>query len=176
MHHASQTVRGFGILEFLITLAILALILVKAVPAFNVVIHHQRYQMQLDHLINALEFANTASKFSGRWMIVCPRRDDDHCDNKHNWSNGWLVVIDRNQNHQFDAQDSIRRRYRPQWPIAVLKKSGLPSVIYTPKGLYFSASTFLICNRKDPRKQTTMKLAITGHLRRQSSNDLPCLD
>jgi type IV fimbrial biogenesis protein FimT len=103
-HPARQL--GFTLIESLVILAIVAILLAMAVPNFSGFI--SRYQLTTasnDFLSGITTTRNEAMK-RGRRVDMIPASGND-------WTSGWIVFVDRNNNQQVDsgAGDDIVMRH-----------------------------------------------------------------
>lgn len=84
---------GFTLLEAMITLLILSIILLFAVPSFTSQMRNNQSLTFGDEFVTALNYARSEAVKRGRLVSICPSNDDvDDCGN--DWTNGWLVVLD----------------------------------------------------------------------------------
>lgn len=85
--------RGFTLIELMVTIAVLAIILGFAIPSFTDQIRNNRSLAYGEEFVTALNFARSEAIKRGGVVSICPSNDDaDGCDN--DWSNGWLVFVD----------------------------------------------------------------------------------
>lgn len=116
--------RGFTLVEALITIAISAILLAAAVPMYTDLVVRQR----VDAAVNDLSFAvsltrSEAIKRSSR-VAIAPI-------DAVNWTSGWRVFVDSNDNGLFDPDEQLLREFAaPAEKISIdAKGSGLDKVI-----------------------------------------------
>lgn len=83
--------RGFGLIEQLMTLAVLAVVIAMAVPSFHRMHEvHELRTAQSDY-IAALQHARSLAVNEQRQTIFCPSRDRMRCNADGSWGGGWLI-------------------------------------------------------------------------------------
>lgn len=82
-----RSVRGFTLVELMVTIAVLAVILTIAVPSFSTLIRKNQVQTQVSLLINALNLARSEAVTRGTNVHVSSLNGVD-------WHLGWRVWVD----------------------------------------------------------------------------------
>lgn len=85
--------RGFTVLELMITVAVLAILLGMAVPAYRDTIRNNQIAASSAALVTALSLARNEAMKRGRRVSVCAA-NANVCAAGTNWSNGWIVFVD----------------------------------------------------------------------------------
>ena len=104
--------RGYTLIELLVTIALLAILLALAAPNFISYRRNSELVSTANNFIAALNAARTEGMKSNMYSMVVPIGDDN------NWAAGWKVFIDVNDNGEFDSGDTI-----------VLSQPAVPSYI-----------------------------------------------
>ncbi|MGQ4661278.1 GspH/FimT family pseudopilin [Lysobacter sp. F6437] len=107
---ASRTIRGFTLVELMITIAVMAIGLALAYPSFSSVFRSNRVATRTNTLIASLNLARTEAIRSNRGAGVCSSADGSSC-NGANWDAGWLVFTDMDADGQMDADADTVVRY-----------------------------------------------------------------
>jgi type IV fimbrial biogenesis protein FimT len=88
--------RGFTLIELMITVVVLVILTTIAAPSFSEWLARVRITGQANSLVGDLSLARSESATRGAAMSVCVRKDDTTCDTdaKGHWESGWLVFVD----------------------------------------------------------------------------------
>ncbi|MEE2002608.1 GspH/FimT family pseudopilin [Alkalimonas sp. MEB108] len=83
---------GFTLIELMVTVAVMAIVLTVAVPAFTNVINSNRLTSQANELLSTLSFARSEAIRRNADVIFCHSQDGSSCSAPAggNWQ-GWIV-------------------------------------------------------------------------------------
>jgi type IV fimbrial biogenesis protein FimT len=104
--------RGFTFGELMVTLALLSIVLMIAVPSFALIIRNSRLITQIYDFNAALNLARSEAIKRGRPVTVCASANQTACGGTTgcNWDQGWIVFVDPNNNHVVDGGEEILRK------------------------------------------------------------------
>lgn len=92
MTHASGTTRGFTLVELMVTLAVLAVLTMVALPSFRDTIRRSRVSAASNALLADLRYARIEAINRGQLVSLCPSSDGSKCTADGTaWDAGWLV-------------------------------------------------------------------------------------
>ena len=98
--------RGFTLVELVITLAIGAILMTAAAPAFTDLVRTSRLSAQLNNFARAVNFGRMEAIKRGRQASICVR-SGDVCSNDGPWRNGWLVYVDEDGDSEVDQEELL---------------------------------------------------------------------
>ncbi len=97
-------------LEWLVVLAVAALLLSMAAPGILAMLEGHRTHAEANSLANDLHFARSEAVKRGLPVSVCVSLDGGRCAiNATTWHSGWIVFLDRNGDQTVSAGDAVLR-------------------------------------------------------------------
>lgn len=96
---------GFSLIELMIVILIIAVLAGMAVPAFGRLIESQRLTATVNDFLASIQLARSEAIKRGRRVDLVPAGTD--------WADGWVVLIDENDNQAIDAGETIVHRHEP---------------------------------------------------------------
>ncbi|WP_266156609.1 GspH/FimT family pseudopilin [Dyella silvatica] len=113
----AQRHRGFTLVELMVTIAILAILLMIAVPGFRDLTRRQQLSSAGYALLADLSYARTEAAMRSAFVSVCPTADGTSCVTSKAYAPGWLVyayaagVAGADQAYQSGSADFTLLRY-----------------------------------------------------------------
>ena len=96
--------RGVTLIETLIAMCIAAVLLASAVPGFQGALERLRLSATTNDLLLAVHLARAEATSRRTRVAIAPRAGND-------WSSGWHVFIDANDNGVLDAGETLVRTF-----------------------------------------------------------------
>jgi type IV fimbrial biogenesis protein FimT len=100
---ASPAQAGVTALETMLVLAILAMLLVLAVPGLRALMLDTRRSTRVLDMVATLNLARSEALKRGTRVTACPSADGLDCNDDTRWETGWIVFSDANSNGTVDA-------------------------------------------------------------------------
>ena len=98
--------RGFTLIELLISIAILAIIVLQAVPAFREFSERSQTRTVTNQLIGYLNYARAQAIHENHSVIICSSSNGKTCRWSRNWSGKKIMVyVDINNDNRFKQND-----------------------------------------------------------------------
>lgn len=92
MTQMPEKTRGFTLVELMVTLAVLAILTMVAVPSFRDTIRRNRVGTASNALLADFNYARAEAINRGQLVSLCPSSDGSSCTaNGTAWESGWLV-------------------------------------------------------------------------------------
>lgn len=99
---------GFTLIELMVALAVLSILLMVAVPAFDLVRNASRLSAGANDVLAGIQLARAEAIRRNVRVVFCQSADGATCANSAAWT-GWLVAADQNRDGDFvDADEVIR--------------------------------------------------------------------
>jgi type IV fimbrial biogenesis protein FimT len=98
-----KKIHGFTIIELLVTMVVLAIVAAVAVPSFNSMVTNNRLAGEINDLVATINFARSEAITRGVSVVVCKSADGAACTNAGDWSQGWIIFTDTDNNQSVDA-------------------------------------------------------------------------
>ncbi|TDK26253.1 prepilin-type N-terminal cleavage/methylation domain-containing protein [Luteimonas aestuarii] len=142
---------GFTLIEAVVVMAVMVILLTIAVPSMASLLERQRAANAMTSLTTQMAQARMAAITYRKPTILCPSSDGQHCHPGGDWSLGWMLFLDRDNNRRPDPGDDLLRvdlQPRSQH-LRLPGTRGRPYLRYLPDGR--SAGTNLtinVCNRQ----------------------------
>jgi len=144
--------RGFTLLELALTVSIMAICAVVAVPALAPMLERYRANAALHALATQVQLARMAAITYRQPAILCPSGDGATCSGVPDWSGGWLLFLDPNGNRIRDPGEQLVRAENV--PLArhlrILGTAGRAQLRYLPDGRSAGSNvTISVCGHDD---------------------------
>lgn len=98
--------RALTLLELMLALAILSIIALIAIPAWQATVVYGHRAYALNALRDSLALARETAITHGKIVDLCTSRDHRHCDSG-DWDEGWIVFIDQDADYKHDDGERI---------------------------------------------------------------------
>lgn len=100
MLNPKKRLKGFTLLELMVTIAILGLLMGIAAPSYRNFMDRQKVRSVLNEWKSAFYFAQSEALRLKDGVIFCSANSTGKdCSNQSNFSNGWLVLHYYNKHH-----------------------------------------------------------------------------
>jgi type IV fimbrial biogenesis protein FimT len=167
MQATMRRVRGITLIETMMALAVLAILIATAAPAFGNLIAGTEAQTSRSTLTAALETARILAISRSTHVTVCPSTDREYCGHTTEWQHGWLVFVDADHDGTRDdsealivVADALPER------VAILTSAGRTHVEYRPDGSSpGSNATFTVCDARGAGRASSIVINNAGRMR-----------
>ena len=110
-HIGKSGYKGFTIIEMVLVVAVLAVLVVLAIPAFNGLVQGKQLVGQATEVTSALTYARSEAIARATNVVICASDDGAACSGDNDWSTGWIIFVDKNENGSIDtlATDLLKK-------------------------------------------------------------------
>lgn len=167
-HHRSHAqCQGMTLIELIAVLAIVAVLLASALPAWQSLTARAQLTTAKNSLILGLQRARAEAASRGRDSVLCPSDDGLRCHESSDWSKGWVLFVDLNRNGRFDPVEPLllSQSLDPE-RVSVRSTSGRRRITYRSLGESAGSNvTFVVCSRRRPEHAGQVIVANSGRVR-----------
>lgn len=86
--------RGFTLVELLVTVAIVGTLSAMAMPSLRDLVRNQRIKTAASDVYASLVYARSESIKRGQFVSLCASTDGAACAGATDWATGWIVFVD----------------------------------------------------------------------------------
>jgi type IV fimbrial biogenesis protein FimT len=155
-------VRGFTMIELLVTLVVLAVLLAIAAPSMSSFINNSRLRSSQGELVSALMLARSEATKRGNFVVVQALAP---IVAGAEFSSGWQVFEDKNNNGVRDDDEEIFRSYPPlNGNQRFATVGGVSTAAFSPRGFLKSNARveFSLCGQAGQTKGYKITLDPVG--------------
>lgn len=175
-----QRVRGFTLIELMVSIGILAILTAVAIPSFTSIMINYRLTSIANTFVASAQLARSeAIKRNGR-VTMCKSADGATCVLTGGWEQGWILFPDVDNNAVRGSAEDIIHTERAL-PAKYLTTAGDNYISFTASGGSelisgaFQATTVTLCSQVEPIGQARqMILNSVGRLRVQKTTVSIC--
>ena len=102
-----QVPLGVTLIELLVTLSVLSILLAVGVPSFSHFSTSSRLNSYSNTLFSHMALARSEAIKRNSRVVVCKSSDGLSCTNSGNWSQGWVVFVDLDNNANISGGEQI---------------------------------------------------------------------
>jgi type IV fimbrial biogenesis protein FimT len=161
---------GYTLLEFIISLTIIALVTSIAVPSANKLFAFIRGHNASHALRLSLKYARSTAVTRREIVRLCASADGDTCSNSRKWEQGWITYIDRSGKSSRTINDPILQIQLP-FENLIIRKNGLGKTVkFNRIGRIGLNRSFSVCTTPDFKPYIRIVMTHSGRLRMDEKN------
>jgi type IV fimbrial biogenesis protein FimT len=162
-----RRVRGITLIEMMMALAVLAIVLATAMPAFGKLIQSTKAQTTRSTVTAALNTARIFAVSRALHVVMCPSDDQRYCGHTTEWQHGWLIFVDADHDGvRDDSEELLSVSQALPDAVAVVTSAGRTHVDYRPDGSAPGSNvTFTVCDARGSEEATSLVINNAGRIR-----------
>jgi type IV fimbrial biogenesis protein FimT len=102
--------RGFSLIELMVVVAIVAVMLMIALPSFRTVTVSNRISSEVNTFVGDLQYTRSEALRRGATVSMCPSSNGSDCLANSNWHLGWIVFNDPDNSGTRTGTEAVLRR------------------------------------------------------------------
>ncbi len=176
---------GFTLIELMTTIAVVAILLVIAIPSYEYLMTTNRLAGEINEFTSSLNFARSEAIKRGQQIVVCKSNtqgcladsdpSDCSCTNAGDWGQGWIIFVDSlTINDAVDVGETIVKGYPPLEGGAI--RDTLTGAVNVANRIHFnrngfsggpgiSSGTVRLCdNHLDTSKARALMVELSGRI------------
>lgn len=180
----AQRMRGMTVLELMVVLSVMAILVGMAVPAMTRWLEEWRVSSAIHAFSAGLQTGRSEAIARGRVVRLCRTKDHspDKCekhtstgvDSSKNFSTGWMVYVDANDDGVYQASDhdQILVQQRSMTGIRDISPVNTPNIHFLPTGLMSNGALALnvdgmgfVSKEKTPWARKALCISMAGRVR-----------
>ena len=162
----SERFRGFTLIEFIFTTAILVTLCAISLPALASLMQGGQSRAAHNTLLTTLNLARSSAVSRGSEIVLCPSADQNHCDDSIWWQHGWIVFQDLDRNGTRNGAEPLLSVTQAQPGMAIASSTGREHVTYRIDGSSTGTNlTFTLCDRRGSSRASTIVVSNSGRSR-----------
>jgi len=164
---------GFSLIEFMMAVAIAAILLGSAVPTFRETTAAVRMQVAKDALLGSLLRARNFAVLRQHRVDLCPSSDAHTCTGGLEWQSGWIVFDDYDRDDKPNADADILFVAGANDGLAILATEGRRILTYQADGSSGGSNVSItLCDRRGPARARSVVVSNVGRPRFGAATEL----
>lgn len=170
---ARRNKAGFSLIELMVTVSIAAILISMGIPAFQNYALKQRLNAAVNALHNDLLMARSQAIHRDMQVIACPLKAQSGCTGKTDWSEGWIVFGDSNEDGNFQEGESILRHGQKVENVMIHSTAGRTHFRFYSNGTApGSNGSISLCGLGGPFMARKLVISNLGRVRRDMAKSL----
>ena len=164
---------AFTALELLITVAVAAILLVTGLPSFRKFSQRQQMKAAVNGLQQSLLLARNEAVHRNGPVVVCPDDGEGNCTGNRDWSRGWIVFPDLNDDRERQAGEPQLHHVQRPVTLSIASSPGRTSIRFLGDGSAPGSNARIgFCGPAGPSEARKLVISNVGRIRRDLYPDI----
>lgn len=165
-----KRVRGFTLLELMITVAVGGLLLSMAVPALQSFTNNSKRSGAVNDFVSSMHLARNTAITANSRVTICASSNATNCQ-AVTWDKGWIVFVDPNSNQSVDPGETIISVSNGFDRVSLRSGEFAAYIMYRPNGRAMNASVagnsgqFTVCDSRGAEHARVVIVELSGRPR-----------
>jgi len=162
---APRAQRGLTMIELLVTMTVLGLLAMVAVPSFNEAILSNKLSSFSNTFMASAQLARSEAIKRNASMTMCRSADGTSCASSGGWQQGWIVFNDRNGDGDIDS-DETRVLHQQSIGSEYLFTGDQYTLVFRATGLASTSASLKLCKATPSpgSQERTLSVSATGRV------------
>lgn len=160
---------GFTLVELLVSLTVLAILLIFALPSFKTMLMNNRLLAQKDALTNSLNYARNVALSQNTQTVVCPFSAAGSAACGANWQSGWIVVNQPPGGGPTLLQANTTSTNAPVLSVVPVGGATAANVTFDARGISTTQVNFKLCDTRGGTFAESVEVLPTGFVQSGSN-------
>jgi type IV fimbrial biogenesis protein FimT len=156
---------GYSLFELVMTLALVALLATIGLPSLSGLVADKYLVAEVNALFHAVYLARTESIARRRVVSICPSLDGQYCDPSYDWSQGWILFVNKGMQKQLQRDDDEVLLQHHQVSEASRITSNRKGFSLRSTQLRATNGTIVFCDRAGRAESRALVISYTGRPR-----------
>ena len=162
-----KTQRGLSLIELIVTMAIAAIVLGVGVPTFGNVIADNSMASNANRFVASINLARSSAVRYQRPAVICASSNYNAttptCDAGTDWSNGWIVYVDKDRDGAVDA-DEVQSVFEPMDDDVSFASGAVASFTYDARGFVNNGDNLTLCDDRTGEMGRQVRVNAAGRV------------
>jgi type IV fimbrial biogenesis protein FimT len=162
--------KGITALELVVTMAVVAILLATAVPAFRTYTLNHRMHTAMDVLQTDLNLARGRAISHNVQTIACPADDSIACSGTPDWQDGWIIFTDLNGDRQKQTGEPLHKRANAMEFLSISSSRSRSYLRFFPNGTAPGSNiTIFFCDQRGAEHAGKVLVSNSGRIRTETT-------
>jgi len=175
-----SVVRGFTLIELMVTIAVMAILLAVAIPSFNDVLLGNKLTAHANNLVASTFIARSEAIKRNVAVTLCASSDGANCATSGGWEQGWIVACKTTDNASCDSIGPgwivLQRQQAASSGLKISESGANLSLSFSPTAVGTTQAALTVC-RATPTvggQERVVDISATGRATVRKTSNAAC--